>query len=278
MVVDFFCPRWGSEHLPWETFLPMVVQAGYRGVEWFPYGEEANIAEVTAMLEQHQLQLAIVMTVTGKQPDFQTYLEQLKDQLTALSKIGTNLGGPIHISAQTGREYFNPDQIDAVLTCCLGVSRDTGIPIYQETHRNKWSFALHVIPEALKRNPETLLTLDISHWFCVSESLLEDQEPAMAIAISKSRHLHARIGHTQGSQVADPTLPQYAETVAAHLKVWDQYIAQRKAAGLNRLTITPEFGPPPYLVPTQTNTAAWQQQWDLNLWMKDLLHRRYNLF
>lgn len=277
MLVNFFCPRWGSEHIPWETFLPMVVQAGYRGIEWFPYGEEVNIPEVTALLEQYELQLAIVMTVTGGQSGFPTYLVQLKDQLTTLSKIGANLGGPIHISAQTGREYFGPGQIDAILACCFVVSQDTGVPIYQETHRNKWSFALHVIPEVLKRNPETLLTLDISHWFCVSESLLEDQQPAMNIAISKSRHLHARIGHTQGSQVGDPLLPQYEATIAAHLQVWDQYVAERKEAGVAHLTITPEFGPPPYLVPTQSTKAAWEQQWDLNLWMKDLLNRRYNL-
>ncbi|TDO19585.1 sugar phosphate isomerase/epimerase family protein [Pedobacter duraquae] len=278
MIVDFFCPRWGSEHIPWDTFLPMVVQAGYRGIEWFPYGEECNIDEVTALLQKHGLQFTIVMTVLGEQADFAGYLQELKLRLVDLSQIGKNLGGPLCISAQTGREYFSPDQIDAILTCCLGVSRDTGIPIYQETHRNKWSYALHVMPEVLKRHPETMLTLDISHWFCVSESLLEDQQEAMKVAIGRARHLHARIGHTQGSQVADPSLPQYTDTVNAHLRVWDQWTAERKLAGIERLTITPEFGPTPYLVPTHTTKTAWEQQWDLNLWMKDLLNRRYNLF
>jgi len=276
VLVDFFCPRWGSEHIPWESFLPMVAEAGYAGVEWFPYGEEADIPAVMNLMEEYQLQFTIVMTVVGQQIGFDNYLHQLEQQLKALCQINNGQGGPRCISAQTGREYFSPGQIDAVLACCLHISKESGIPIYQETHRNKWSYALHLIPEVLNRNPGTLLTLDISHWFCVSESLLDDQQEAMDIAIGKAAHLHARIGHTQGSQVADPLLPQYEGAVRAHLKVWDQWIKERKAAGVKSLTITPEFGPPPYLVPTQTTKTAWQQQWDLNLWMKDLLHRRYN--
>jgi hypothetical protein len=88
--------------------------------------------------------------------------------------------------------------------------------------------------------------------------------------------VHARIGHTQGSQVADPAWPEYADALEAHLKVWDQWISGKKKEGVEVCTITPEFGPPPYLITFNNTIDVQQQQWKLNLWMKNLLNRRYN--
>jgi hypothetical protein len=277
MVLDFFCPRWGFENTDWEEFLRQVKAAGFKGIEWFPYGESSDIEEVCLLLERYNLQFSIVMTVVGETPDFESYLLKLEQQLLALSQIGKNSVRPLFISAQVGREYFSEEQIHRCLSCCLGIGRDTGVPVYQETHRNKWSFAVHVMPQVLEKYPELLLTLDVSHWFCVSESYLEDQQAALDRAIERARHVHARIGHSQGSQVPDPALPQYAQALEAHLKIWDKWISQRKASGAARCTMTTEFGPPPYLIQTNNKISARQQQWDLNLWMKDLLHRRYNL-
>jgi Xylose isomerase-like TIM barrel len=276
MVVDFFCPRWGSEDIAWDIFLNNVKEAGYKGIEWFPFAEDTNVDEVTMLLKKHGLEFCIVMTVLGKYEDFDRYLVLLKNQLSELAKIGDSFGGPLFISVQAGREYFTAEQVDRCLECCSKISRQSGIPIYQETHRNKWSYAAHVVPERLKNNPGVMLTLDVSHWFCVSESYLEDQQEAVRLAINRTRHIHARVGHTQGSQVIDPALPQYAEALQAHLQIWDQWIEQRKAEGAASCTITPEFGPPPYLVQRENNISAQQQQWNLNLNMKDLLHKRYN--
>jgi hypothetical protein len=32
MKIKFFCPRWGSENIPWDTFCSMVKEAGFDGV------------------------------------------------------------------------------------------------------------------------------------------------------------------------------------------------------------------------------------------------------
>jgi hypothetical protein len=277
MKVEFFCPRWGSEHIEWEMFLGRVKSAGYAGIEWFPFGERTDINQVIVLLKKYNLQFSIVMTVIGEYLTFEQYLLQLKSQLTELSQVGKGLLKPLFISAQTGREYFTEAQVDQCLTCCNEVSRISNIPVYQETHRNKWSFAAHVIAPVLQRNPNLLLTLDVSHWFCVSESYLEDQQEAVELAILHSRHIHARIGHTQGPQVPDPALPQYQEALRTHLKIWDRWINERKESGDAVCTITPEFGPAPYLVTTSNNkNTEHQVQWNLNLWMKQLLDKRYN--
>jgi hypothetical protein len=276
MVVDFFCPRWGSEHLDWETFLTKVKNAGYAGIEWFPYGENSDPERVVELLKKHQLKFSIVTTVLENFSNFETYLSALEKQLSDLGRIGAGIQSPLFISAQVGREYFNKTQVDACLECCTKVSQQTNIPVYQETHRNKWAYAVHIVGDALLRHPNLNLTLDASHWFCVSESYLEDQQPAVALAIERARHVHARVGYTQGSQVPDPSWPEYATALEAHLKIWDKWIERNRAAGLTSCTISPEFGPAPYLIQINKNITAHEQQWNLNLWMKDLLHKRYN--
>jgi len=275
MNIDFFCPRWGAEQIPWPEFLQNVLDAGYAGIEWFPYGEQVDHEAVIALLKTKDLQWSIVTTVLNAPVDPAAYTIALRDQLLALSQLGKGIHPPLFISAQTGREYFTEDQISACLQVCREVSRETGIAIHQETHRNKWSYAAHVVAPVLEKHPDTLLTFDVSHWFCVSESYLEDQQPAVQKALAHTRHIHARVGHIEGPQVYEPASAEYAEALDAHLAIWDQYIRLRKEAGAERCTITPEFGPPPYLVFANRNGTPQQEQWRVNLWMKDFLQKRY---
>jgi sugar phosphate isomerase/epimerase len=275
MKINFFCPRWGFENISWEIFLSDVKKEGYAGVEWFPYGKKEDYEHIISLLAQHDLEFCIVMAVTGNHDHFEEYLVALKNQLLQLCTIGNGKLNPIHISAQTGREYYTNLQVEECLECCNGVSTQTGIPIYQETHRNKWAYAAHVVYPFLKTHPELMLTLDISHWFCVSESYLEDQSTAVQEAIQHARHIHARVGHSEGPQVWEPTDPQYSEALHAHLNIWDSWVATRIKDNAAHCSITPEFGPPPYMVFANRQGTPAQEQWRLNSWMKSLLESRY---
>ncbi len=276
MKIKFLCPRWGFHKIPWESFLADVKSEGYAGIEWFPYSIEEDYDVVLRLLHQHDLEFAIVMAVKQRHQNFKEYLSILEKQLTELCCMRNGLLAPLHVSAQTGREYFTQEQVDRCLDCCAAVSKQTGIPIYQETHRNKWSYAAHVVHPFLDRHPELMLTLDVSHWFCVSESYLDDQSIAVQNAIEHTRHIHARVGHTEGPQVWDPLAPEYAEALKAHLDIWDKWIEGRARNGATYCTITPEFGPPPYMVFANRNGSAEHEQWRLNKWMKNLLEKRYD--
>ncbi|GAB3263382.1 hypothetical protein GCM10027347_29850 [Larkinella harenae] len=274
MPLRFFCPRWGFEHVPWPTFLRRVKEAGYDGIEWYPYGETADVGQVAQWLDEYELDLTIVMTVRNAPADFNAYLTVLSEQLADLATVGGKR--LLHLSAQTGREYFSSDQVEDCLAICEIVSTRTGIPIYQETHRNKWTYAAHVVAPFLKKYASLPLTLDISHWFCVSESYLEDQAETVELAVRQARHLHARVGHTQGPQVWDPAADEYAEALQAHLAVWDRYVALRREQRAAAITITPEFGPPPYMVKGHKTVPDDEHQFTLNRWMKDFLTQRYS--
>lgn len=277
MRIEFFCPRWGSEQIPWPQFLQQVQQAGYAGIEWFPYGEDCDHEEVIAQLKEMGLKWCIVTAIIEQLPAFQGYTNALDRQLKQLTQMGKDNWPPQFISVQTGREYYSEGEILACLTICKAISQRTGIPIYQETHRNKWSYAAHLVKPILEKYPDTLLTLDVSHWFCVSESYLEDQQSAVEKALMHARHIHARVGHTEGPQVYDPAIPEYADALDAHLAIWDRYVQLRREAGAESCTITPEFGPPPYLVFGNRSGTPQQEQWRVNLWMKNFLEQRYAL-
>ncbi|MDQ3277895.1 MAG: sugar phosphate isomerase/epimerase [Bacteroidota bacterium] len=275
MKTKFFTPRWGYEHLPWESFLASVKEAGYDGIEWFPFAEGGDYTEVLNLLEKYNLQFSIVMAVLQPIEKSEDYVVELRKQLLTLCALKTPTKAPLFISAQTGREYYSREEVFACLGCCEEVSQQTGIPIYQETHRNKWSYAVHAVAPVLQSRPELRLTLDISHWFCVSESYLADQQAGVQKAIEQARHIHARVGFTEGPQVYDPALPEYGEALAEHLKVWDQWIAGMRESGAAWCSITPEFGPAPYLVTAGRSEPADKAQWRINLWMKELLQKRY---
>lgn len=273
--IDFFCPRWGFETVDWNVFLRRVKRAGYAGIEWFPFGEKCDHQHVLSLLKKFKLEFCIVMTVTEPYKNINDYIINLKRDLYKLATIGGNNCAPLFITAQTGREYFTIEDVDACLKACSEVSEKTGIEIFQETHRNKWSYASHVVYDGLKRNKNVELTLDVSHWFCVSESYLEDQQAAVHLALKRTRHIHARVGSTQGPQVFDPALTYYRHTLTEHLKIWDEYV---KSTFLKkeRCTITPEFGPPPYMQIRKSISRIIEEQWRLNLWMKDFLQKRYS--
>src|SRR4030095_2919752 len=275
MKLKFFCPRWGFENMPWESFLADVKEEGYSGIEWFPYSKKENYQQVIKLLQRHGLEFCIVMTVAQHHDKFRDYLSALKDQLHDLCSIRNNDLSPLHVSAQTGREYFTEAQIEDCLECCAEVSRQSKVPIYQETHRNKWAYAAHVVYPFLKKYPDLPLTLDVSHWFCVSESYLEDQALAVEEAVKHARHIHARAGHVERQKVWEPAAPEYSEALEAHLKIWDKWIQTRMEDDAASCTITPEFGPPPYMVFANRAGISQQEQWRLNKWMKSLLEERY---
>ena len=152
----------------------------------------------------------------------------------------------------------------------------SGVTVLHETHRGKFSFAAHVTKQYLERLPELRLTLDVSHWVNVAESYLGDQTEALTLALERSEHLHARVGHPEAPQVPDPRAEAWREALDVHLGWWDRVAERKRAAGDDELTIAPEFGPPPYLVTLPETGEPIADQWEVNVYMMRLLRERYS--
>jgi len=275
MQIDFYCPRWGSEHTGWPLFATQVAQAGFVGVEVFPLGDKPNNTDMIDVLGDAGLSYILLHAELEEGKDFNRYKAALERNLYTLLEYQTRDAKPRFIVSQTGREYYSYAQMEECFAICDRISRESSVKIVQETHRNKWSFAAHVVKDYLKRFPDLELALDFSHWVCVSESYLEDQNDAIELAIKHGRHLHARVGFPEGPQVTDPRAPENETALMHHLAWWDRWVAHLTKIGVGCATITPEFGPYPYMQYSPFTTDPVASQWEINCWMMRLLKARY---
>src|SRR5690606_32666946 len=121
-------------------------------------------------------------------PNFSRYLDALERNWYALLSYQHATAKPRVIVSQTSREYYTRAKMEACFALCERISQESSIPIIHEPHRNKWSYAAHVVKDYLKAFPRLELALDLSHWVCVSESYLEDQQEAVDLAIRHTKH------------------------------------------------------------------------------------------
>ncbi len=242
MQLYFFCPRWGSESLPWDDFAQKVKAAGYNGVEYAIARDvtQDKLMAVGEVLSKHELQV-IAQHYDTYEADFaqhQALYAAWFEQIKPLS--------PFRIDSQTGKDFFSFEQNKALIDIATAFTRETGIAVFHETHRNKFSFAAHVTLTYLKTMPDLKITLDASHWVAVAESYLHDQPDAMQLAIERTEHIHARVGHPEGPQITDPRVPEWQQAVDIHLGWWDRVVDRKRQESPDALlTITPEFGPRP---------------------------------
>ncbi|MBL0743115.1 sugar phosphate isomerase/epimerase family protein [Chryseolinea lacunae] len=272
MNLLFFCPRWGSEHLSWNDFFAKVKHAGYDGVEMSLPEDEAEGKIISDGLREHQLRF-IGQHWETTDSDLDVHAEAFARRLRRLANAQ-----PLFINTQTGKDHFTFAQNESLISLAATLAKQTGIPIVHETHRGKFSFASHITKQYLEALPSLRLTLDVSHWCTVAETFLHDQPEALALAIGRTDHIHARVGFTQGPQVNDPQAPEWKEALDFHLSCWDRVVEDKKRRGVNTVTITPEFGAPPYLPLHPYTLTPLADQWASNVFMMELLKKRYQEF
>jgi hypothetical protein len=202
--------------------------------------------------------------------DFTVHFKNFERRLRNLA--ATN---PLFINSQTGKDYYTFEQNKGLFDLANQVSKETGIPIFHETHRGKWSFAAHITKSYLERLPDLKIALDISHWCVTAESFLEDQEEAVQAAINATAHLHARVGYTEGPQVPDPRVPEWKSALEKHFIWWDQVFEKAAKEGKSYFTVTLEFGAPPYMVLHPKTGEPIVNQWEVNAWMMEAFKKRY---
>ncbi|UWX55212.1 TIM barrel protein [Maribacter litopenaei] len=199
-TVLFFQTDWGRT-ISMDAFCEKTKAAGYDGIEvWLPSAAEDQIA-LREALEKHDLKIGF-LNGTNKSLPFEESLKAYKEHLRKLT-----LWSPVYINCHTGSDFFSFEQNKAFIDITNKIAAETKIPIYHETHRGRFSYNLPDTKAYLSKIPELRLNLDISHWMVVHESLLEGHDEELKEVISRTGHLHARVGHAEGPQVNDPEAP-----------------------------------------------------------------------
>lgn len=269
MKIEIFCPYWGMEDIPFERFLENVKEAGFDGVEiWLPE-KEKDIQKVPGLLEAYKLKvIAHQHQAEGKS------IAEFCNSLGYYLQRSLELN-PVRINSHSGRDYFRLEEQLRVLDAAFAFSAQTGMPVFHETHRGRIGFSPYNFQELFLQRPEIQITADFSHWTCVTESLLQHQEPILQQAINRSFHIHARVGYEEGPQVPDPRLPLWAPYTVRFFEFWKRIVQARVTGGDELLTITTEFGPPPYMWISPESGKPVNHPFELNCYMKSLLREAF---
>jgi sugar phosphate isomerase/epimerase len=253
-----------------DQFCRKAREEGYDGIEvWWPGTTEEQEA-LFAALAKYRLEVGFLCG--GSQSDWQAHLQTFRQALEAASR--QERARPLYINCHSGRDHFTEEQNQAFIDLTSTVSRESGITICHETHRGRMLFAAPITRKFIEKNPSLRITLDISHWCNVHESLLADQQENVSLALQRTSHIHARVGHPEGPQVSDPRAPEWSAALNAHIAWWDQVMQMRRQMG-GTMTVLTEFGPPDYMWSLPYTRQPLADQWAINVHMMQLMRKRY---
>jgi len=249
-----------------DAFCEKAKAEGYDGIEMW-WNPDPKLYEA---LKKHGLEIGFLVGDgdTNYQKNLASFTKNLEAAATNTMQV------PLYINCHSGKDFFSFEQNLAFIDVTTKVSKQTGIPICHETHRGRILYNAPLTRQFLEKRPDLRLTVDLSHWCCVHESLLGDVDETVMLALSRADHIHARVGHAEGPQVSDPRAPEWANAVAAHFRWWDKVVERKRAAG-ETVTILTEFGPPDYLWSLPYTRQPIANQWEVNVHMMQVLRKRY---
>jgi sugar phosphate isomerase/epimerase len=255
---------WGVER-PWRAALPLLKELGFIGIE-APLPSLQQHPEVLAATPGLRY-LPMIFTEGDTVAD---HVRSFREQLTASLAYEPDL-----VTCHDGRDAFSLDEAAAYYEAVLAIEADLGVRVAHETHRGRILYNPWTTARLLDRFDGLLLCCDFSHWVCVCERLIDDQEDIIRQCARQALHLHARVGYEEGPQVPDPRAPEYADHVAAHERWWDILWDAQQARGFEATTLTPEFGPPFYMRTLPHTNVPVADLWDICTWQAQRQARRF---
>lgn len=254
-----------------DEYCAKVKKEGYDGIEiWWPTAKAAQ-DELFAALKKYGLEVGFL--TAGHQSNYTEHFDAFKKMISAAAN--NTIQRPLYINCHSGRDYFSYEDNKTLIDHTTELAKETGIKICHETHRSRMLYSAPIARSFIEKNPSLRITLDISHWCNVHETLLQDQQETVDLTLQRVDHIHARIGHPEGPQVNDPRAPEWDAAVKAHFAWWDKVVELKKMKG-EVLTVLTEFGPPDYM-PTEPYTRKpLSDQWAVNVYMMQLLRKRYS--
>ena len=259
---------WGMEEPSLEAQLKRIKEAGFDAIECAAPATADARKEMAELLAKYELMYVAQQHSGGQTAD--EHVASYEEQF--LRALDLN---PLLINSHSGKDYFSLADNCKIIDKAADLAAAHDVLAIHEIHRGRCTFSSTACMELLDARPETKLCADFSHWCCVHESLLADQQERVDRAIAQSYHIHARVGHPEGPQVTHPAAPEWAGAVDAHLAWWDKIVETRRAAGDKQLTICPEFGPRTYMPSIPFTNQPVADLFEVNLYMKERLAKRY---
>jgi sugar phosphate isomerase/epimerase len=230
-----------------------IAAAGYDGFEIWPDQFDISREELLSIARRNNMKVIVGALVPSADE-----IERTFKRLAEYEPVRINIhGGRDSMSRDEGCKYFEE---------ALRVESQIGVPVGHETHRGRILFTPWDTAFYLRQFDSLKLTADYSHWVNVCERMPEDQAAAIELANQRAVHIHGRVGYEEGPQVPDPSAPEYAGHLRWHETQWKQIAQAHKDRGQDRLTFTPEYGPPNYLHTLPHTNVPVADLWQVCLW------------
>lgn len=249
-----------------EECIRRTAEGPFDGVEAPAPKEHAACVALRRRLEREQIPLLGEVCTGGDYAPASSVPEhvhfaQLERQLGSAVEAGAWL-----VNCLAGSDSWPLAQSIDFFGRALALAKRSGVELCFETHRGRPTFHPCATLALLQALPEMQLTCDFSHWCVVCERLVDHQE-ALALAVSRARHMHARVGYAQGPQVPDPRAPEFANELAVHESWWSAIWDAAEQRQLAWMPITPEFGPDGYLQQRPFTREPVADLAEINSWM-----------
>jgi hypothetical protein len=274
MQIKYSFPYWGSDHLSPSQFITNVSNEGFDGAELLLQPPDIFTNDFLLAIENIRKQNPDFYFITLQLPfpknnSVAAHIKIMERNFMKLAALK-----PLFINSHTGKDFFSFDDNCRIIDAAMNFSAKNGIRILHETHRGRFSFHAATLIPYLNKFPEMELVGDFSHFCTVSESMLEDQEEILQQIIPHVSHIHARVGFEQGPQVNNPAAPEWASHLNKFIVWWRQIIDYKKSINDTIFTISPEFGPDPYMPLQPFTKEPLSNQWVNNVFMMQHLKSR----
>lgn len=252
---------WGVS-TPYSQAFQQFKQEGYSSIEASLIYLAEPKETFFALLQELDLQWIPMIFTHGK-----TVKEHLESFTQQIEEVAGHK--PLLINAHSGRDAFTQHEAFQFYGEALKIEKDFGVPISHETHRGRTFYNPWITREVLLKYPDLKICCDYSHWVTVCERLIDEEIEILQLSAERCLHIHARVGYEQGPQVPDPRAPEYHSHLEAHERWWDMIWDAQKRLGFKYSTMTPEFGPAPYMpmlphinkpVSSLEEICLWQMQ------------------
>lgn len=275
MSIQLYRTAWGligpdNRYASLSEFVDQTHADGYAGVE-FPVfylddepGEPEDILRTltTSFDELDMNYIALIATRPDDWSSYEQHLASFESQCGVAQELGARKA-----AVHAGADSFGIERGQRFLEDCMRIAADHGIVPCFETHRARILYNPFTCAELLERLPALRLTSDLSHWLLVVDRIPTDIMELFDLASERSSHLHARIGHEKSPQVTVPDDPAWHKHVELHRRWW-QISVDAHAANGDTLSISPEFGPPPYMHAEPYTGAPSGDLFASNEWMR----------
>ena len=275
-TINYLYPHWGSEHLTAAGFIKLITDHGFQGIEMnLPNDNIFEIELLDELQKARNLYPNFIVVLQQVLPvEAETVDEYISNVLKQLKR--TLPYQPDFINSHSGKDHYSFDENCKIIEAVESFSDINNIPIYHEIHRGRFTFHSTTTLAYLEKYPDLKLVGDLSHWCVTSESMLQDQEHILQKIFPRIKHIHARVGFEQSPQVNNPFAPEWEDNLNQFTVWWQQIINEHQ--NMEEFTITPEFGPYPYMPQTPFNQMPLANQQELNIEMRDYLKRKITIY